>query len=62
MLVVGEGRNPVNVAAGSGYPGSSSASSSNVGKGTGTLVPLNQHKARSEWPQKVHIPVCFAFV
>lgn len=49
MLVVGEGRNPVNVSAGSGY---ASAANSPMAGG-GTLVPLHQHAARSDWPKQV---------
>jgi hypothetical protein len=55
MLVVGEGRNPVNVSAGSGYVASPTA-----GAGGGALVPLHQHAARSEWPQQV-CPVKYTF-
>lgn len=44
MLVVGEGRHPVNVSSGSGSGGSSAGTA---------LVPVNHHTARSEWPQQI---------
>lgn len=57
MLVVGEGRIPVNVGPGSGYPGSNTAASGAGGSAggagvTGALVPIHHHAARSEWPQQ----------
>lgn len=68
MLVVGEGRHPVSVGAGSGYPGSNSGGSNAAGGanspmagGNTGLVPIKHHTARSEWPQQVGTVVhrCF---
>jgi hypothetical protein len=59
MLVVGEGRHPVNVDAGSGHPGSTATTSAQGGNGggmlggNGALVPVHHHTARSDWPQQV---------
>jgi len=53
MLVVGEGRHPVSVGAGSGYPGSNSGANSPMAPGNTGLVPIKHHTARSEWPQQV---------
>ena len=52
MLVIGEGRFPVNVnpvvgsSASGGTPGMS-------GSASGGIVPVNRHSARSDWPQQV---------
>ena len=62
MLVVGEGRHPVSVGAGSGYPGSSSGGNSPMVQGNTGLVPIKHHTARSEWPQQVCNSLFFLFL
>jgi hypothetical protein len=53
MLVVGEGRHPVNVGAGSGYT-AAPGQATQAGMPSGAaLVALHQHSARSEWPAQV---------